>query len=348
MANLFNGGSDLNQERDEKLQIAIATGGQSDSESWQRSLRAVDHAENLGLHSVWLPEGHFRIGATASPLPILAAFAARTTYLRLATTSILLPIHHPLRVAAEVATLDTLSGGRVIVGLGRGFQTPVFQGFGISPSSKRDRFDEALDVILTAWSGESFDLDGTFYTSLDGKPVRVALKPLQKPHPPLVVAAFGPKGLKQAADRSLPYLASPLETLPVLIENYAVWKKYLKSPLPRGGLRAPVMRTIFVSENRNLCRRVATALESDMLKPKAKAPAALARAASGSMDERTLVGGVDKVVEYLNAYRSALDMDLLIARAHPPGASEAECEKSLELLVKKVAPQIGTSHKTPR
>ena len=333
----------MNSSENEKLQIAIATGGQSDPDSWERSLRTVEHADNLGMHSVWLPEGHFRVGATASPLPILAAFANRTKQIRLATTSILLPIHHPLRVAAEVATLDTLSGGRVIGGLGRGFQTPVFQGFGINQNSKRDRVDEALDIILTAWSGNSFKLDGTYYPSLEGKSVRVALKPLQKPHPPLVVAAFGPKGLKQAADRSLPYLASPLETLPVLTENYAIWKKHLKSPIPTGSLRAPVMRTLFVSENKNVVKRVATALENDAMRPKAKAPAALASAASGNMDERTLVGGVDEVVESLNIYRKALDMDLLVARAHPPGANQAECENSLELLVNKVAPAVRTN-----
>ncbi len=323
------------------LDLAIALGGQSDAESWRRSLRAVEHADAMGMHSVWLPEGHFRVGATASPLPILAAFAARTRQLRLATTSILLPIHHPLRVAAEVAALDTLSGGRVIVGLGRGFQTPVFQGFGVAQRSKRDRFDEALDAILAAWSGEPFQLDGTFYASLEDKPVRVGLRPLQQPHPPLVVAAFGPKGLKQAAVRSLPYLASPLETLPVLTENYAVWKEHLAGPLPENSLRAPVMRTVFVSEDRALCEKVAEALENDALRPKAKAPAALARAASGGMDERTVVGGVEEVAESLAVYRDALDMDLLVVRAHPPGATEAECERSVELLTQKVAPKVS-------
>ncbi len=318
--------------------LGIALTGQAGASDWRRALRTVEVAERLSYHSVWLPEGHFREGATSSPLAGLAAFSARTERIRLATTSILLPIHHPLRVAAEVATLDTLSGGRVILGLGRGFQTPIFEGFGVAQKSKRDRFDEALDAILASWSGEPFQLDGTFYASLEGKPVRVALRPLQRPHPPLVVAAFGPKGLRQAASRCLPYLASPLETLPVLEENFHVWQDHLPGPLPEGSLRAPVMRTIFVSKDADRCRRVREALEKDALRPKAKAPAALARAAEGDMDERTIVGDVRQTADAIALYRERLGMDLLVVRAHPPTASQEECEESLALLAEEVIP----------
>jgi alkanesulfonate monooxygenase SsuD/methylene tetrahydromethanopterin reductase-like flavin-dependent oxidoreductase (luciferase family) len=321
--------------------LGIALGGQADAGDWRRALRTVEVAERLGYHSIWLPEGHFRPGATASPLAGLAAFAARTERIRLATTSILLPIHHPLRVAAEVATLDTLSGGRVILGLGRGFQTPVFQGFGVAQRSKRDRFDEALDAILASWSGEPFQLDGTFYASLEGKPLQVSLRPVQRPHPPLVVAAFGPKGLRQAASRCLPYLASPLETLPVLEENFHVWQDHLPGPLPEGSLQAPVMRTVFVSKNEKRCREVGIALAKDALRLNAKAPAALARAAEGGMDERTIVGGIAQVADAIGLYREKLGMDLLVTRAHPPTTSQEECEVSLTLLAEEVLPALG-------
>ena len=98
-----------------------------------------------------------------------------------------------------------------------------------------------------------------------------------------------------------------------------------------------------VSEDKALCRKVAEALENDALRPKAKAPAALARAASGGMDERTIVGGVNEVSESLAGYRDVLDMDLLVVRASPPGASEAECERSVELLATRVGPQVSTA-----
>ena len=172
---------------------------------WERMLAVATRAEALGLHSVWLPENHFAPSATPAPLVALAAFAARTRRLRLATSSLLLPLHPPRRLAAEVATLDALSGGRVLLGLGRGFRAGVFEGFGVRARDKRDRFDAALDTMLSAWAS--------------------AAPTAKRPHPPLLVAAFGPKGLAQAARRGLPYLASPLETLDALAHNYALWRE---------------------------------------------------------------------------------------------------------------------------
>jgi len=96
---------------------------------------------------------HFAPGGNTSPLLSLAALAARTKRIRLATTSLLLPIHDPIRIAEEVASLDHLSGGRVILGLGRGFRPALFSAFGIDPKQKRDRFDASLDLILAAWRG---------------------------------------------------------------------------------------------------------------------------------------------------------------------------------------------------
>ena len=81
--------------RREPIALGLALAGGHGPASWQARLHLVDVAESLGLHSVWLPEGHFVPGATASPLVGLAAFAARTRNLRLGTTSLLLPIHDP-------------------------------------------------------------------------------------------------------------------------------------------------------------------------------------------------------------------------------------------------------------
>ena len=121
----------------------------------------AERAERLGFHSLWLPEGHFS-GAAAIPQPLLwhAAIAARTTRLRLGTTSYLLPIRHPLQVAEEVAVLDRLSGGRVILGVGRGFRQALFSAFDVDRGTKRDRFEAALTVMRDAWAGRPVAAEG--------------------------------------------------------------------------------------------------------------------------------------------------------------------------------------------
>ena len=250
----------------------------------------------------------------------------------------LLPVHHPLRIAAEVTTLDALSGGRVLLGLGRGFRKPLFEGFGVEASAKRDRFDEALDAILAAWSGEPIGLAGAHYAALGEARVRLELRPVQRPHPPLVVAAFGPKGLRQAAVRGLPYLASPLEPLDILAENYDSWRAQLGREPRSDVAQVPIMRTVFVAESDAGARRVRERLEAEAFQTAKHAPKALARAASGSLSDRVLVGTAAEVQDGIGAYRQRIGADLIAARISIAGVDEAACADSLERLVGDVLP----------
>jgi alkanesulfonate monooxygenase SsuD/methylene tetrahydromethanopterin reductase-like flavin-dependent oxidoreductase (luciferase family) len=311
-------------------------GGGHDPASWRARLHLVDVAESLGLHSVWLPEGHFVPGATASPLVGLAAFAARTRNLRLGTTSLLLPIHDPLSVATETAALDTLSGGRLMLGLGRGFRAPVFRGFGVEARAKRDRFDEALDSIVMLWAGK-----GGALTDELVPPGGLALpRPLQSPHPPLLVAAFGHKGLVQAASRGLPYLASPLESLPTLEENYAIHRDHLVHGATKPAFEIPVMRTVHVAANDGEARRALEGLRTEF-DARPATTGVLARAGQGALEERVVVGTASRVTDALAVYREQLGLDLLIARVQLPGISAPEQQASLERLAEQVLPGLA-------
>lgn len=318
--------------REQPLAVGIALGACVGAGRFERAFQLARRADSLGFHSLWLPEGHFVPGATAAPLTMLAAFAACTERVRLATTSVLLPLHHPLRIAADTATLDALSGGRLLLGVGRGFRTPVFEGFGVRAREKRDRFDEALDAILDAWSGRPTSPAGTHFAARGRARLRIALRPLQRPHPPLVVAAFGMKGLNQAASRGLPYLASPLETLETLEENYAAWRAGLGRE-PRGDApRVPVMRTVFITEDDAEAQAVRSALASEALRAARGIGRVPARAASGALEDRVLVGGFAEVQDAVGRYRERLGMDLLCARIEMPGLSDAACDAALTRL----------------
>jgi len=312
--------------------LGIAVAGPRGPDDWALCLGLVERAEALGLHSVWVPEGHFQAGGTPAPLGLLAGFAARTKRLRLATTSILLPIRPPLRLAAEVASLDALSGGRVLLGLGRGFRTTLFQAFGVDPRAKRDRFDAALERLRRAWAGEAIPIS----EAPGAASFRLRVRPLQRPHPPLVVAAFGRKGLLQAARHSLPYLASPMEPLDVLVENYAHWRAHLRGTLDPRGPRVPVMRTVHVARSDAEAARVRTALRAAQRPLHRAGPKALARSVQAPLAERVLVGTASEVAEDLARYREQLDLDLLIARLGVPGGDAKEQHAALERLAELV------------
>jgi alkanesulfonate monooxygenase SsuD/methylene tetrahydromethanopterin reductase-like flavin-dependent oxidoreductase (luciferase family) len=136
-------------------------------------------AERLGLNSAWIGEHHFnRRGCVSVPAVVLANIAAATTRLRLGPAVVVLPIHHPIHVAEEWATLDQLSGGRVDFAAGRGYDSHEFTPFNADFHSSAEQFSEGIELLMRCWSEiRPFDFKGRFY---DFEDVEVFPKPLQK------------------------------------------------------------------------------------------------------------------------------------------------------------------------
>lgn len=277
-------------------------------------------AEALGYDSFWFSESHFSGPASIpAPLMALASVAARTTRIRLASTSYLLPIRNPLQAAEEVAVLDNLSGGRVILGIGRGFRDALFTVFDIPQSDKRKLFARSLKVMRQAWRGEP--ING--HRGPDGEEaVYLGPLPVQRPHPPLWVAAFGPLAIKQAATLGLPYLASPMESLEQLRENYGRHREVAGRAGCEPVTSVPVMRTLFVSRDRRKVGEITERLSTQMpRRGEALAPA-----------EWAILGGPDEVAARIERYRQELGMTHLVVRGRIPGVSYADQVASLELL----------------
>jgi alkanesulfonate monooxygenase SsuD/methylene tetrahydromethanopterin reductase-like flavin-dependent oxidoreductase (luciferase family) len=267
---------------------------------------------------------HFAPGACSAPLVELAGYAAMTSKLRFGTTSLLLPLHPPEQIAAEIAALDQISGGRLLVGLGRGFNKKMLTAFGVAPASKRDRFDAALDQIFALWSV--------------GNQTRSGLATHQQPHPPLAVAAFGPKGLAQAARRGLPYLASPVETLDQIKDNQDRHRALL--PAGTGAPLSIVMRTVFVSEDPDELAQVREALEHEMSGRREAMPAAVRTALEAPLSERAIIGTASQVTQQLKSAHARIGFDLLIIRSQFSNMANEALERSLVCLANEVWPSF--------
>jgi luciferase family oxidoreductase group 1 len=153
-------------------------------------------AEELGFDSVWPAEHHFtEYGYCASPSLTLAAMAAETRRIRLGTGVVVLPLNHPLRVAEDYAFLDHLSNGRVDLGIGRGYQPLEFQRYGVDQTTSREQFHEALQIVRQAWTEGRVDFEGRHYRFRD---VPIRPRPLQKPHPPIWMAALSQESFEIA------------------------------------------------------------------------------------------------------------------------------------------------------
>jgi len=171
---------------------ADKTEGQIISEQMQL-MRA---AEDLGFDSVWPAEHHFtEYGYCSSPALSLAAIASETKHIRLGTGVVVLPLNHPLRVAEDYAFLDHLSGGRVDLGIGRGYQPLEFERYGVEQTSTREQFKEGLEVIRQAWTDGRVDFEGRHYQFRD---VPIRPRPVQTPHPPIWMACLSPESFELA------------------------------------------------------------------------------------------------------------------------------------------------------
>src|SRR5712691_262068 len=165
--------------------------GRSDTEAFDEAMAQVDGSERWGLDVMWLAEIHFAPERThlSAPLAIASAIAARTSRMKIGIAVQVLPLCHPLRLAEEAATVDQVSRGRLIFGVGRSGLPRTYEAYGVSYAESRDRFAEVLDIVELAWSQPSFSYEGRYYSF---KNIAVAPRPLQRPFPPIRIAAASP------------------------------------------------------------------------------------------------------------------------------------------------------------
>jgi alkanesulfonate monooxygenase SsuD/methylene tetrahydromethanopterin reductase-like flavin-dependent oxidoreductase (luciferase family) len=162
--------------------------GASEAEAFAQSFAVVDAAERRGLDVMWLAELHFapERSVLASPLILAAALAERTRRMKIGTAVQVLPLCHPLRLAEEDATVDQLSHGRLIFGVGRSGFPRTYEAYGVPYDESRERFAETLEIVKRAWSEDRFSYSGKYFRYDN---VAVVPKPWQKPHPPIRIAA---------------------------------------------------------------------------------------------------------------------------------------------------------------
>jgi alkanesulfonate monooxygenase SsuD/methylene tetrahydromethanopterin reductase-like flavin-dependent oxidoreductase (luciferase family) len=155
------------------------------------------YADQLGMHSAWIGEHHFNsLGVLSCPDLVLAYVAAQTKRIRLAPAVTVLPLHHPIRVAEQWATLDLLSNGRVDFAVGRGYDKREYLPFHVSFDDNQGIFEEGLEVVRRLWEAEGrISHHGTHYSFED---VRITPKPVQRPIP-TYVASFSKLSIELAA-----------------------------------------------------------------------------------------------------------------------------------------------------
>jgi alkanesulfonate monooxygenase SsuD/methylene tetrahydromethanopterin reductase-like flavin-dependent oxidoreductase (luciferase family) len=223
---------------------------------YDRALERFGVMDTTGYDAVWLAEHHFSSFSVCPSVHMMATMAAaQTEKLRIGTAVSLAPFYHPLRLAEEVALLDVLSGGRVNWGAGRGFSRGEFAAFGIPVEESASRFRESVDIVLAAWSqdrlshhGEHFDFDD----------VEVLPKPLQRPGPPVWMAATSESAIDWAASRGFSILMDPHCTQAELASKRRRYGEQLATAgFSAAGRDIPMARLIAISDNAQRAEAIA-------------------------------------------------------------------------------------------
>jgi alkanesulfonate monooxygenase SsuD/methylene tetrahydromethanopterin reductase-like flavin-dependent oxidoreductase (luciferase family) len=225
------------------------------SANYQEHIDEMAYCEELGLDGVVFNEHHYSAyGTMPSPNLIAAALSQRTKRMRIGVLGNILPLRsHPVRVAEEYAMLDCLTGGRLIAGFVRGVPAE-YVWYTVDPAESRGRFEEAYDLILTAWREPVWSFKGRFFEFED---CALWPRPLQTPHPPIWVAARSAESLEWCVARRLP-VAQVYATTSQIEDTFGYYRQMASE---EGWEAAPehfiLTRHIYVGESDEEARRIA-------------------------------------------------------------------------------------------
>lgn len=215
----------------------------------------VVYAEEIGFHSAWVAEHHFsRYGLGSSSLVFSASVAAQTKKIRLGTAILVPPLHHPIKLAEDAATLDLVSGGRLDAGFGRGTAGYEYAGYNVDQGESQERFQETISIVQGLWTTPGFSYSGKYF---DVEEVNLVPPPMQKPHPPIYIAATRtPATLDYVAASGHPLIIGVVLDI---VDAVDLCHRYVEKSKEAGYdvpiSRIPFFRYVYVGETKEQARK---------------------------------------------------------------------------------------------
>ena len=300
----------------------------------QEMLEQVRLARDLGFDSVWMTHHYLIEFQTFQPIPMLGRMAAEAGTMELGTAVYVLPLQHPVEVAENFATLDALSGGRLIFGVAMGYREVEFAALGVPIAERAGRFEEGLSLIARLWTEDDVTSEGPFY------PVRnatLAMRPVRQPRPPIWIGATVDSAITRAARIGDAWMAGPRVRVPELSKQLGVYRDARRAAGRSVDGDYPIFREVVVRSTDAGARAAAGALDT-----KYAAYARWRYADTGFEDlvrEAFVVGAPDSCVSALERYR-ALGLTHVLARFQTPGVSQADALAGIRLFGERVMPKL--------
>jgi probable F420-dependent oxidoreductase len=299
-------------------------------------------AEALGFDTLWAHEHHSGGMMYPDPLMTLAALASATTTIRLGTNMLLLPIHHPLRVAEAGAMVDVLSQGRLCLGVAAGYSPVDLRAFGMTRSARAVRLSEGVELIRALWRGETVSREGTSF-QLDA--FRLFPQPVQQPSPPIVIGGSSDKAIDRAARLGDGYVISTTETIENVARRADVYRRALDAH--RKPAQSPWLNRIVCAVRSAAEKRAAQAMYGKTLLAFYDAwghtnitqLSAEARAPERVSEQHFIIGEPAECIEQIHAY-AALGVGHIACLMNFGNPDLAFVEQSLRLFGEQVLPHV--------
>jgi alkanesulfonate monooxygenase SsuD/methylene tetrahydromethanopterin reductase-like flavin-dependent oxidoreductase (luciferase family) len=328
--------------------------GQSDADAFETAFQQAEAADRWGLDGFWLAEIHQQADRSvlSAPLNVATAIACRTKRIKVGTAVQVLPLTHPLRLAEETATVDQISGGRLMLGVGRSGNPRSYRAYGVPYEESRERFYETLDILVKAWTHDQFSYQGKYH-SFDN--ARAVPRPLQRPHPPIRIAGASEDTFPMLGKLGFPlFVAVRSGSLKGLAPDLKVYRDaYTEAGHPgRGDVHLRL--SVHVSDTDQKAfdeaepsimsgyKTYATRLEGS---PNARRRAELDDVRTTTyqniLNEKVIVGGPERVADQMMELRDELGIDGVLVELNFGAQIPADMMMhSLQLLCEKVMPRF--------
>ena len=282
-------------------------------------------------------------------VPLLARLAGETGNMDLCFSVLLLALLNPVQVAEDIASLDIMSEGRVILGIGIGYRDVEYEGFGMTRQQRVPRMLEALELIKRLWTEEVVTHEGRFFRVHDAT---CTIRPVQKPYPPVWVAANADQAVVRTARMGLPWHINPHAALPTIERQWQRYKQALAEadqPMPH---TRPICLELHVAPTHE--QAVETARPFLMEKYQAYAAWGQDKALPGEESfqvpfeelarDRFVLGTADEAIEQIEERIRRLESNYFIFRLGWPGMEAAKVMRVMELLGERVLPYFHAKY----
>jgi alkanesulfonate monooxygenase SsuD/methylene tetrahydromethanopterin reductase-like flavin-dependent oxidoreductase (luciferase family) len=329
------------------------------------TLREAWLSNALGVDVIWLAEHHFDgICAYVDPISFAGALATSTRHSKIGFAVVQTALHHPIRLAEQLAILDNITKGRLIVGLGRGSSYNIYdyQGFGIDHHEAQARLEEAEGILLRAWTEEEFEHKGNYWH------LKVPLlrpRPYTKPHPPLIRAASGEGSLRELARQGRPFLMN-VQSMTVTRDRVAQYRKtmreagFAEEAIGRNLEQSWVWRNIFVGNTDAEAESIGVPAFQAMVESRAalrnriyrdtgmriEVPQSDLPSARASVEHGFIHGSPERVAGAI-AEIAALGIGGVIATFRLGPLPHEAAMESLTLFMRQVAPELRNKSPAP-